>query len=394
MSIPRAFIDELIARADVVEIIDSYVSLRKAGKDYQACCPFHQEKTPSFTVSREKQFYYCFGCGATGNVISFLMEHAHLEFIDAVQELASRLGLEVPFTDEPDNDNRQAHKNRLNQLYTLLAEVADFYTQQLQQHPKSIKARDYLLQRGLNLAVQTDYKIGFAPPAWDSVLQHFGTSPDNITLLIESGLLSQNEQGKRYDRFRDRVMFPIMDSRGRVVGFGGRVLGQGDPKYLNSPETPVFHKGQELYGWFRARQQRPATEQALVVEGYMDVVALAQFDINNAVATLGTATSSEHTQQLFRHVNEVIFCFDGDKAGRKAGWRALETVLPQMQSGRQVRFMFLPEGEDPDSLVRTLGREAFLEQLGQAQPLSQFLFAHLSKQTDVSNLDGRARLVD
>ncbi len=349
--IPQSFIDDLLNRSDIVEVVGSRIQLKKAGKNYTARCPFHNEKTPSFSVSPDKQFYYCFGCGAGGNALGFIMDHDHLDFPQAVEELARRAGLEVPR-----EDSGRGHKPRQpvdSPLYPLLAAAADFYRQALKSHPARKAAVDYLKGRGLSGVIARDFGLGFAPPGWDNLLKHLGGDALQQKALIDAGLLIENaESGKRYDRFRDRVMFPIRDSRGRVIAFGGRVLGDDKPKYLNSPETPVFHKGQELYGLYEARQANRDLDEIIVVEGYMDVIALAQQGLRNAVATLGTATSEEHLKRLFRLVPSVLFCFDGDSAGRKAAWRALEATLPNLQDGRRARFLFLPEGEDPDSLVR------------------------------------------
>ncbi len=386
--IPQQFIDELLSRTDIVELIDQRVPLKKAGREYQACCPFHTEKTPSFTVSPSKQFYHCFGCGAHGTAIGFLMEYDRLSFPEAVEELASRAGVEIPreiaFEQGPDH----------RPLYALLEQVADFYRAQLREHPEAPKARNYLAGRGLSEDVIEAFGIGFAPPGWDNVLRRFGGDEASRRRLAEAGLTTRNEQGRTYDRLRERIIFPIHDGRGRVIGFGGRLLGDGKPKYLNSPETPIFHKGRELYGLYQARQAHRQLERILVVEGYMDVVALAQFGIRNAVATLGTATTADHLSKLYRACNEVVFCFDGDRAGRAAAWKALETALPLMKDGRQARFLFLPEGEDPDTLVRKIGQQAFLDEVARAQPLSEFLFARLETQTDMHSLDGRARLAE
>ena len=385
--IPQNFIDQLLSRTDIVEVINRRVPLKKAGRDYQACCPFHDEKTPSFTVSPSKQFYHCFGCGAHGTAIGFLMDYDRLSFPEAIEELAAQQGLEIPreiaFDQGPDH----------RQLYDMLDRVADFYRQQLQEHPEAARAQAYLQQRGLDAAVGSDFSLGFAPPGWDNVLKRFGTSEDARRLLLDAGLINQQE-GKTYDRLRDRIIFPIRDTRGRVIGFGGRLLGEGKPKYLNSPETPVFHKGRELYGLYEARQALRQPEQLLVVEGYMDVVALAQFGVRNAVATLGTATTADHLEKLFRATDQLVFCFDGDRAGRAAAWKALQTALPLMKEGRQARFLFLPEGEDPDTLVRKIGSQAFGEEVRQAQPLSEFLFARLESEADTGSIDGRARLAD
>lgn len=390
--IPQGFIDDLLNRTDIVEVVGSRVQLKKTGKNYSACCPFHQEKTPSFTVSPDKQFYYCFGCGAGGNALGFLMDHDHLEFPQAVEELAKRAGLEVP-REERDGD-RQSRQSVDSPLYPLLAAAADYYRQALKSHPARQAAVDYLKGRGLSGVIARDFALGFAPPGWDNLLRHLGGDALQQKAMIDAGLLIENaETGKRYDRFRDRVIFPIRDSRGRVIAFGGRVLGDDKPKYLNSPETPVFHKGQELYGLFEARRHNRDLDEIIVVEGYMDVIALAQQGLRNAVATLGTATSEEHLKRLFRLVPSVLFCFDGDQAGRKAAWRALEATLPSLQDGRRARFLFLPEGEDPDSLVRAEGREAFLARLEQqARPLADYFFQQLAEEADPRSLEGKAHL--
>jgi DNA primase len=384
--IPPEFIDNLLSRVDVVDIINQRVPLRRAGHEYKACCPFHDEKTPSFTVSPNKQFYHCFGCGAHGTALGFLMEYDRLSFPEAVEELATSVGLELPteiaFQQGPDN----------RPLYDLLEEAADWYSQQLRQHPEAQQATEYLQQRGLSGEIARDFRMGFAPPGWNNLMSQLGSSPERLRLLEKAGLLSSGK-GRQYDRFRDRIIFPIRDTRGRVVGFGGRVMGDDTPKYLNSPETPVFHKGRELYGLYESRQALKDIDALLVVEGYMDVVALAQHGIRNAVATLGTATTPDHLEKLFRSTPRVIFCFDGDRAGRDAAWKALETALPLLRDGRQASFLFLPEGEDPDSLVRQIGENEFRDYLKKAQPLSDFLFGKLAEQVDMTTLDGRARLV-
>lgn len=390
--IPQGFIDDLLNRTDIVEVVGSRVQLKKSGKNYSACCPFHQERTPSFTVSPDKQFYYCFGCGAGGNALGFLMDHDHLEFPQAVEELARRAGLEVPR-----EEGSRAHQPRQpvdSPLYPLLAAASDYYRQALKSHPARQAAVDYLKGRGLSGVIARDFALGFAPPGWDNLLKHLGGDALQQKAMIDAGLLIENaETGKCYDRFRDRVIFPIRDGRGRVMAFGGRVLGDDKPKYLNSPETPVFHKGQELYGLFEARRHNRDLDEIIVVEGYMDVIALAQQGLRNAVATLGTATSEEHLKRLFRLVPSVLFCFDGDQAGRKAAWRALEATLPSLQDGRRARFLFLPEGEDPDSLVRAEGREAFLARLEQqAQPLADYFFQQLTEEADPRTLEGKAHL--
>jgi len=350
MSIPRGFIDDLMTRVDIVDLIDNYVSLRKAGRNYTALCPFHNEKTPSFSVSPDKQFYYCFGCGTHGTAIGFLMNYAHLNFVEAVHELASRVGVEVVYEQ---GGSTPASITAFDDWYQVMAQAAQYYRQQLRQSQAAI---DYLKKRGLTGEIARDFGLGYAPPGWDNLLKTLGTDSDMRTRLLKTGLIKQNESGRRYDHFRDRVMFPILDVRGRVIAFGGRKLSKSEhePKYLNSPETPLFQKSSELYGWYLASKIR-SLQQIIVVEGYMDVVALAQYGIPNVVATLGTATTHQHLTRLFRKLPEIIFCFDGDEAGQKAAWRALEMALPLLQDGRSVRFMFLPKGDDPDSLVRHSG---------------------------------------
>ncbi len=387
--IPQQFIDELMTRIDIVDVIDACVPLKKGGRDYMACCPFHSEKTPSFSVSQTKQFYHCFGCGAHGTAIGFLMEYEHLGFVDAVQELAGRVGLTVPreaLAAADDSGNQE--------LYDILEQTAAYYRRQLREHSGAARAVEYLKKRGLSGEIVAAYAIGYAPPGWDNVLKALGGDAQRELLLLRAGLLIDKPEGGRYDRFRDRIMFPIHDRRGRIIGFGGRVLDDSTPKYLNSPETPVFHKGRELYGLYLARNRVRRLTRLLVVEGYMDVVALGQFDINYAVATLGTATTNEHLEQLYRATSEVVFCFDGDRAGRAAAWKALETALPTLREGRQARFLFLPDGEDPDSMVRQEGKERFEARLAEATPLSTFFFSELAKQVDTGNVDGRARLAE
>ena len=382
--IPQQFIDDLIARTDIVGVIDAHVPLKKAGKEYKACCPFHNEKTPSFTVNPEKQFYHCFGCGVHGTAIGFLMEYERLEFVDAVEELARRLGLEVP---RADGSTKQGSDDTRS-LYGLLVEAERYFQDQLRNH---VQAINYLKGRGLSGEIVRHFGIGYVPSGWNNIIRALDAHP--VMQLIKAGLVIESE-GRRYDRFRDRVMFPIRDRRGQVIGFGGRLLGEGTPKYLNSPETPIFHKGRQLYGLYEARKAARELLRIVVVEGYMDVVSLAQFGIRNAVATLGTAVTSTHMQTLFRATSEVIFCFDGDRAGRDAAWRSLECVLPEMREGRQVRFVFLPEGEDPDTLVRRIGPEAFQERVGQAEPLSGFLVDTLRQRVDLGSLEGRAQLAE
>ncbi|VAX00167.1 DNA primase [hydrothermal vent metagenome] len=404
--IPPHFIDELLTRVDIVDVIDGRVALRKAGREYAACCPFHNEKTPSFTVSREKQFYHCFGCGVHGSAIGFLMEYEHMDFAEAVEELAGAIGLEVPY----EAGSSAPSADRGNQdLYEVLGRVADYYCQQLRQHPQAQRAQDYLKGRGLSGEIAAEFELGFAPPGWDNLTAALDVKAE---CLLTAGMLIRKDSGGHYDRFRERIMFPIRDRRGRVIGFGGRVMGGEDntpgdanvaearkagatgPKYLNSPETPVFHKGSELYGLYQARKAVRKLERLLVVEGYMDVVSLAQFGVRNVVATLGTATTTEHLQRLFRVVPQVVFCFDGDRAGREAAWRALENALSVLSEGRQIRFMFLPDGEDPDSLVRKEGQAGFEQRLENASPFSRYFFEALSGRVDLGSIDGRAQLVE
>ncbi len=382
--IPQSFIDDLIARADIVEIIGNRVSLTKAGREYKACCPFHAEKTPSFTVSPTKGFYHCFGCGAHGTALGFLMQYDNLEFLDAVDALADICSVEVPRT-APSEERAPTHD-----LYDLLGRADALYRQALRDSQTAI---DYLKGRGIDGQTAARFGMGYAPDAWDSVLEALGSSPARIERLRDAGLIIKNEQGRQYDRFRDRIMFPIRDPRGRVIGFGGRVLGSGEPKYLNSPETPVFHKGRALYGLYEARQVPGRPEQILVVEGYLDVASLAQHGIEPVVATLGTATTAEHIRRLTRLTDRVVFCFDGDRAGRAAAWRALETALPMAGGTVEIRFLLLPEGHDPDSLVREQGKAPFESLIDAALPLSTFLIEALSSQVDLSSADGQSRLV-
>ncbi|MFH8135364.1 DNA primase [Pantoea osteomyelitidis] len=388
--IPRVFINDLLARTDIVDLIDVRVKLKKQGKNFHACCPFHNEKTPSFTVNGEKQFYHCFGCGAHGNAIDFLMNYDRLEFVESIEELATMHGLEVPY-EAGGSGPSPLERHQRQTLYQLMESLNGFYQQALRQNDAQ-RARDYISGRGLSQDVIDHFAIGYAPPGWDNVLKRFGSNRDDRDSLMEAGMLVKNDNGRTYDRFRDRMMFPIRDKRGRVIGFGGRVLGNDTPKYLNSPETTIFHKGRQLYGLFEAHKNHPQPARLLVVEGYMDVVALAQFGIDYAVASLGTSTTAEHIQLLFRTTDTVICCYDGDRAGREAAWRALETALPYMNDGRQLRFMFLPDGEDPDTLVRKEGKAAFEARMEQATPLSTFLFDSLLPQVDLSTRDGKARL--
>lgn len=384
--IPKTFIEDLLARVDVVDIINQRVPLRKAGHEFKACCPFHDEKTPSFTVSPKKQFFHCFGCGAHGTALGFVMDFERLSFPEAVAELAEAVGLEVPQEAyiKPGPD--------LAPVYDILERAAKYYSWQLRRHPAAERAVDYLRQRGLSGDIAAKFRIGFAPPGWDNLLREFGSERAGLAQLRDAGLIAEPKPGRVYDRLRERIVFPIHDARGRVVGFGGRVLGDATPKYLNSPETLVFHKGRELYGLHEVKQANKQLQQILVVEGYLDVLVLAQSGIRSAVATLGTATTADHLERLYRTTAEVVFCFDGDRAGRDAARKALETALPLMRDGRQARFMFLPDGEDPDSLVRREGREGFETRLGASLTLSEFLFQALSAGIDMSSLDGRARL--
>lgn len=386
--IPQGFIDELLIRADIVEVIDARVPLTKGGKDFKARCPFHDEKTPSFTVSPDKQFYHCFGCQANGNAIGFLMEYEHMSFPEAVEELANHVGIPVP--KEVVAGGRQFEDQQ--DLLDILQEAATHYQRQLRDHPQAQAAVDYLKGRGLSGEVAARFDFGFAPDGWDNLLRGLGTDDVRRKHLQRAGLLVAKDGGGYYDRFRNRIMFPIHDHRGRIVGFGGRVIGEGEPKYLNSPETPLFHKGREMYGLFLGRDAIRREQRVFVVEGYMDVVALAQHGVDFAVATLGTATTRDHLDRLFRFTSDVVFCFDGDRAGLQAAWRALEIALPTLDEGRQVSFLFLPEGEDPDSVIRREGAEAFLAR--QVESLPDYFFRNLHDRADVRRLDGRARMVE
>jgi DNA primase len=382
--IPESFIQELLARVDIVDVIERYVPLKKGGANYQACCPFHSEKTPSFTVSPSKQFYHCFGCGAHGSAIGFVMQYAGLGFIDAVEELAHSIGMQVP---QVAVQARQ-EQSRKAPLTELMARAMTFYRDQLKASPKAI---DYLRMRGLTGEIAARFGLGYAPDEWQGLEKVFPDYRD--TALVECGLVIENEQGRRYDRFRDRVMFPILDQRGNVIGFGGRVIGDGEPKYLNSPETPLFEKGRELYGLPQARQAIRDADTVIVVEGYMDVVALAQHGVGNAVATLGTATTPNHLHKLLRQAARVVFCFDGDKAGRKAAWRALEASLEQLADDKMVGFLFLPPEHDPDSFVRAEGADAFRRLAAHPTTLTEFLLRELASHADLTTAEGRAHLV-
>ena len=383
--IPQDFIDDLIARADIVEVVGRRVQLKKAGREFKACCPFHDEKTPSFTVSPSKGFYHCFGCGAHGTAIGFLMEYDHMSFVEAIESLAQTMGVDVPRS-ESDKPAR-----RYDELFSLLDTIARHWQACLKDAPHAV---EYVKNRGIDGTTAKRFGIGYAPDGWSNVLDKFGKSSEAVERLLATGMIIENDKGKHYDRFRDRIMFPIRDARGRTIGFGGRTLGDGEPKYLNSPETVLFHKGRELYGLYEARQALRHIDQLVVVEGYMDAVALARHGIEFAVATLGTATTPEHLNRLFRLTENVCFAFDGDRAGRKAAWRALENALPQIREGRQIRFMFLPEGHDPDTYVNEFGTDAFLKALDEGVALSAFLIEELAGQVDMETVDGRARLAE
>jgi DNA primase len=414
--IPEQFVDDLLARVDIVDIIQERVPLKKAGRDWSARCPFHDERSPSFTVSPAKQFYHCFGCGAHGSAIGFLMNYDRLEFPDAVEELANRAGLKVPY-----EGGREAPREDSSDLYNLLDAAAAFYRRQL---GENAHASTYFAERGLDEMTLARFNLGYAPDAWDALKNALGTSAPRIALLEKAGMLTSGERGSKYDRFRKRVMFPILDRRGRTIAFGGRIIPSDrpdrdsqkagihartsqqnaalhevsdkseGPKYLNSPETPLFHKGRELFGLWQVREAHAKIPRLIVVEGYMDVISLHQFGVPQAVATLGTATTRDHAEILFRQCADVYFCFDGDRAGRQAAWRAVESVLPRMRDGRQALFLFLPDGEDPDTLVRKEGLPGFEQRLKDATPLSEFFFAEIGKDVNLASLDGRARLAE
>lgn len=391
--IPKSFIHDLIERADVVEVVDSRVPLKKAGRNYQACCPFHNEKSPSFTVAPDKQFYHCFGCGEHGNALDFLMKFDGLEFPEAVEELAHMLGLEVPreTSSNPAADARKRAQESSD--YEQMELAAKFFAHQLRQHANSAQVIDYLKGRGLSGEIVKQFQIGYAPDGWDGLLSALGNDQRSKDQLVDLKLVNRNDQGRYYDFFRDRVMFPIRDRRGRVVGFGGRILEGDGPKYLNSPETRIFHKGRELYGFYEARQANRELAQVVIVEGYMDVVALAQAGISYAVASLGTATTTDQLQMLFRATRRVVCCYDGDRAGRDAAWRALENALPLLNDGIELSFLFLPDGEDPDTLVRKEGAKEFTERLNQAQSFTDYFFAHLTETIDVQSDAGKSLLL-
>ena len=387
--IPQQFIDDLLTRIDIIDVIDGYVPLRKAGRNHQARCPFHDEKTPSFTVSQEKQFYHCFGCGAHGTAISFLMDYAGMNFVEAIEDLASRAGLEVPREGGvfPEDKN-------ITELYELMELVVRFYCRQLREHPDAARAVEYLKSRGIDGQLAAGFELGYAPPGWENLIAALGTSSASLLRLAKTGMIINRDNGGYYDRFRDRIIFPIRDQRGRAIGVGGRVLGNDDtPKYLNSPETPIFHKGRELYGLYQARRNKHDLQQLYIVEGYMDVLALAQHGILNSVATLGTAVTEDHLQQLFRVCPRLVFCFDGDSAGQKAAWRALEISLPLVRDGRQIHYLFLPAGDDPDSFIRKQGPDKFTDITMQV-PLSDYLLGTLKQQVNLDKREDRALLAE
>ncbi len=385
--IPREFIDELLVRVDIVDLIDSHVPLKKTGNNFVARCPFHTEKTPSFSVNRKKQFFHCFGCGASGNAISFLMDFSHLDFVEAVEDLAGFVGIDVPR--ESSDYRPKQKKDDLNSLYALMEQVAAFYAEQLRTSDEGKKAVEYLKNRGVSGDCAGDFMLGYAPDEWKALASRFDQK-----LLLDAGLLVTKESGQPYDRFRGRIMFPIRDKRARIIGFGGRVLDDSLPKYLNSPETSLFHKGKEVYGLYELLEKNPKPQRILIVEGYMDVIALAQFGIHYAVAALGTAASQAHLDLLFRFSSELVFCFDGDKAGREAAWRAMESAFSSLKDGRQIRIMLLPQNHDPDSLVREEGVDGFIGRMQTADTLSEYFFGHFSKELNLSEMEGRAQLVN
>lgn len=383
--IPRHFIDDLLSRVDIVDVIEHRVKLKKSGSNHSACCPFHAEKTPSFTVSQTKQFYHCFGCGAHGSAIGFLMEYDGMHFVDAIETLAESVGLEVP---REAGGASAADRQRSKSLFDLMEECATFFQNNLRKHPAAIT---YLQQRGLDGETAKRFGIGYSPEGWDTLIKAF---PSQESALLETGMLTRNDKGRVYDRFRDRIMFPIRDRRGRVIAFGGRILDTGEPKYLNSPETSLYHKGLELYGLYEGRKAAQEEGRVVVVEGYMDVIALAHHGVNNAVATLGTATNQQHCETIYRVVPDIVFCFDGDRAGVDAAWRALNATLPCLSDGRDAHFLFLPDGEDPDSLVTKLGADGFNDRLAEKKPIIDFLFEHLAGDADLSEIGTRARLAE
>ena len=396
--IPKDFIDDLVLRTDIVDLIDHKVPLKKAGKNYQACCPFHNEKSPSFSVNPENQFYHCFGCGVSGNAISFIMEFEQLEFVEAIEELARLHNLEVPREAYNKNSSYQSTTEKVSSVqkqsdYELMSKVSKYFQHQLKHNEKAQTAIDYLKSRGLSGEIAQRYGIGYAPDAWNSVLNDLGQSKVQAQQLLDLKILNQNEKGRIYDFFRHRIVFPINDKRGRILGFGGRVLDDAVPKYLNSPETRIFHKGKELYGLYQVKQANPQPERIIIVEGYMDVVSLAQHGVDYAVAALGTATTSDHMRMLFRTSRQIICCYDGDRAGKDAAWRALENALPHIKDGVELRFVFLPDGEDPDTMIQTEGKAAFEERINNAMTLTDYFFSHLSSSLDLASDGGKSALL-
>ena len=384
--IPDSFIQDLLARVDIVELVDGYVPLKKAGANYAACCPFHNEKSPSFTVSPTKQFYHCFGCGAHGTAISFVMEYQGMGFVDAVKELASKAGMQIPESEGRSFNDEKPGQTRM--LIEIMARAAQYYKDQLKNSPQAI---EYCKKRGLTGEIAARFGMGYAPDGWQNLQEVF---PDyNAEELKIAGLVIENDAGRRYDRFRDRLMIPIINPKGDIIAFGGRIIDQGEPKYLNSPETPLFEKGRELFGLPQARQTLRETDTAIVTEGYMDVIALAQNGVGNAVATLGTATTATHVSKLLRQVDRIVFCFDGDNAGRKAAWRALENSLEALADNKRLAFVFLPQDDDPDSFIRTHGKDEFDRMVTQAMPLSDFLLRELAQRCDLSSSEGKAQLI-
>ncbi|MFP3014401.1 MAG: DNA primase [Arsenophonus sp.] len=386
--IPRMFINNLLTRTDIVDLIDTKVQLKNQGKNHHACCPFHNEKTPSFTVNRDKQFYHCFGCGAHGNAIDFIMNYEKLDFIETIEELSYMHRLEIPY--ETDNISNKTYRHNRQNLYKLMDNINKFYHISLNKSD-SYNVKKYLIKRELSDEIINYFSIGFSPSGWNNLYNHLDENYNNSQYLEDVGMLVRNNNGLTYDRFRKRIMFPIRDRRGRVVAFGGRVLDNSLPKYLNSPETEIFHKGRQLYGLYEATKNNITLSKLLVVEGYMDVIVLSQFGINYAVALLGTSITSEHIQLLFRKTNTVICCYDGDKAGRTAAWRTLEAALPYLIDGRQLQFMFLPDGEDPDSLIRKEGKENFEKRINKSHSLSTFLFDTLVAQVDLGSYEGKTK---
>jgi len=382
--IPQAFIDQVLNQTDIVDLINGYIELKSKGKEYTACCPFHGEKTPSFTVSPEKQFYHCFGCGAHGTAINFLMEHEGLQFIEAIETLANRLGLELTI------ESGSYQKNDNHQLYQAMDAASQYFQQQLRNNQEAIS---YLKSRGITGEIANRFNIGYAPQGYDNIKSHL-TEAFTQETLINAGLLAKKSEDKVYDKFRHRIMFPIKDTRGRVIAFGGRSMDDSMPKYMNSPETELFHKGNTLYGIHEARQFLGKLKQLIIVEGYMDVIALAQHNFANCIATLGTATTTQNVKNLLRFTSDLIFCFDGDRAGKDAAWKALQQILPEFKDGVNIRFAFMPQGEDPDSLIRSLGDTAFNEYLNEAAPLSEYFFNNLVKDIDMGTADGRAKLAN